>query len=494
MEVFFRFHSVADWPKLAWVAEWRADEEKLIVRHGGCAELSNEWIVEGVWDEPFENGDFDKTDIFFGSGIRYRAGKYIFVPSASMFDRILYLKKKNSVFFSNTLPGILAVTDSALIFEYDNYSFDSVSVTKGINGRVNKIPVRGGFVFSVYYNNLVFEKDTEKIYEINKIDKSPNFENFEIYKSYLSDTSNRLGLNADSRIRNHKINLLSGISSGYDSAVAAVVAKAAGCTGTVTISKASSVWGRSDSGAHIAERLNLECREYPRVTKDFKDEMKLWAGEGRPGVLNWTIFDYPEPLCLFFSGCHGEKVWDRVDHDHPDPFVRRDTSAHGFLEYRLWRGVFHCPVPFWGIRHSREIRKITESEEMRPWYMNLDYDKPIARRIVEEAGVPRNFFGMQNKNTSLESAFRWPISKRAMADFNKFLSENNINTYSLTLLNMFRKFINLRHLIHLNIGSKVKLRHSEDFSKKIPGYFKVFCWSNSRLAKIYRDAFLKTEG
>lgn len=99
MEVFFRFHSVADWPKLAWVAEWRADEEKLIVRHGGCAELSNEWIVEGVWDEPFENGDFDKTDIFFGSGIRYRAGKYIFVPSASMFDRILYLKKKIVYFF-----------------------------------------------------------------------------------------------------------------------------------------------------------------------------------------------------------------------------------------------------------------------------------------------------------------------------------------------------------------------------------------------------------
>ena len=42
----------------------------------------------------------------------------------------------------------------------------------------------------------------------------------------------------------------------------------------------------------------------------------------------------------------------------------------------------------------REIRL----EEMYPYYMNTDYDKPIARRIVEEAGIPRDAFGGKNKN------------------------------------------------------------------------------------------------
>ena len=114
-------------------------------------------------------------------------------------------------------------------------------------------------------------------------------------------------------------------------------------------------------------------------------EEAIWAATGRAGILNWTQFDYPEPLCLMFTGCHGEKMWDRVCHDHPDPFVRRDEASLGFCEFRLFKGVFQCVVPFWGVRHSHELRAITLSDEMKPWYMNRDYDKPIARRIVEDA-------------------------------------------------------------------------------------------------------------
>ncbi|MGH7793073.1 MAG: hypothetical protein ACREOB_12235, partial [Thermodesulfobacteriota bacterium] len=42
---------------------------------------------------------------------------------------------------------------------------------------------------------------------------------------------------------------------------------------------------------------------------------------------------------------------------------------------------------------SRAIHPINRSPEMKPWCVVGNYDRPIARRIVEEAGVPRELFG-----------------------------------------------------------------------------------------------------
>ena len=80
-------------------------------------------------------------------------------------------------------------------------------------------------------------------------------------------------------------------------------------------------------------------------------------------------------------------------------------SLGGIGEFRLYRGVFHCPVPFWGMRHLRELWEITASEAMQSWAVPGDYDRPIPRRIVEEAGVPRGAFGRRKKNTSHDEPF-----------------------------------------------------------------------------------------
>jgi hypothetical protein len=34
---------------------------------------------------------------------------------------------------------------------------------------------------------------------------------------------------------------------------------------------------------------------------------------------------------------------------------------------------------------------------MKPWTLGGEYDRPIARRIAEEAGIPRELFGQQKK-------------------------------------------------------------------------------------------------
>jgi len=40
-------------------------------------------------------------------------------------------------------------------------------------------------------------------------------------------------------------------------------------------------------------------------------------------------------------------------------------------------------------------------EEMMPYTLNNDYDRPIPRRIAEESGVPRELFGQEKKAASI---------------------------------------------------------------------------------------------
>ena len=343
-----------------------------------------------------------------------------------------------------------------------------------------------GFFYSEtdYYNNLLF--DGLSVLEIDKPDTAPNFNCYNDYKGFIEESSKQLGTNASSNSRKHQIKLLSSISSGYDSSVAAVISRYAGCKDTITIKDSNSFWRGSDSGKEIADVLGMTCKEYPLSADSYPLEETVWAAEGRPGVMNWAQFEYLEPLCLFFTGCHGEKLWDRVDHDHPDPFVRRDTSSLGFCEFRLFKGVFQCPLPFWGVRHSKELRKITESKEMEPWYMNKDYDKPIARRIVEEAGVERDKFGVLNKNTSLEKSFWWPISTASKKSFAEYLKKENVFSPSVPLVRFLNLISHIDSLIYKNTVKKIGLPKGPRPWQKITANHLIFQWANNSLREKYK--------
>jgi hypothetical protein len=54
-------------------------------------------------------------------------------------------------------------------------------------------------------------------------------------------------------------------------------------------------------------------------------------------------------------------------------------------------------VPFWGFRQIKEVIAINHTAEMKPWDVPGDYSRPICRRICEEAGVPREAFGISKR-------------------------------------------------------------------------------------------------
>lgn len=478
---------VPKWAKLTWVARLAEGTGDLVVLHGPMVEVADDWVAEAVWAGNFAAGDFDRTDIVFGTGIRVRQDHVVFVSSGTVFDRLVYCHSHDKWFFSNSLPALLAIAGLNLRDDYPDYSRDARSITKGLENRIRTIPTDGEDIISVFFKNLVF--DGRCVEEHAKIDTAPHFSDFQTYYDFLVATARVLGESCASPDRQHRVIPLSSISSGYDSCATAAISRFAGCEDTVSIKESTSFWRGSDSGAEIAKTLGMSCKEYGRTAKHYPMEEAIWAAEGRPGIMNWTQFDYPEPLCLFFTGCHGEKLWDRVNHDHPDPFVRRDPSSLGFCEFRLLRGVFQSPMPFWAVRRSTELRTITASEEMRPWYMNRDYDKPIARRIVEDAGVVRNAFGILNKNSSLEHPFRWPYSPDAQERFERYLQIRGLPTCSKAKISLMRRMARADLLIRRNLPKSLRtwIWRKKEWDTLAHSRL-LFQWANHELKQQYLQA------
>lgn len=242
--------AIAGWPKLAWVTLCTKGSKEIKVYHGPYVEVGPDWCVEAVWAGDYSEGDFDRTDLIFGSGVRCRGQKVIFVPAGTTSDRLWHCKIKDVFYISNSLPALLAITNLSLITNY-RYDRDIKTICKGLNKYVRKLPTTTADIYVQYFHNLVF--DGWELSEVVKPDTVKRFKTFSDYNSFLLETANRLAINMNSPERTHLIRPLTSLSSGYDACATAVIAKSAGCTRAVTIEQSNSLWRGADTGAPIAD-------------------------------------------------------------------------------------------------------------------------------------------------------------------------------------------------------------------------------------------------
>jgi hypothetical protein len=59
-------------------------------------------------------------------------------------------------------------------------------------------------------------------------------------------------------------------------------------------------------------------------------------------------------------------------------------------------------IPYIGGRSRADILQISESDEMAPWRLGVPYDRPIPRRLAEDAGVRRDMFGQRKMASVVE--------------------------------------------------------------------------------------------
>lgn len=419
----FRFKLVSQWPSLAWLAECAPGGDVIQVRHGNRVETREDWFCEAVWAGSFSEGDFDRTDIVAGSGARIRGEEVHFVSSGSNVDRLHVLRRDRATVISNSLVCLLAWVDGSAQPGYVAYGADFATYRYALFGEHSKsFPSSAGPVELVYFDNLQW--DGRNCSRVEKPLGDRSFSTFADYRAFLAQCMSAVAANAAHLDRTRSPRLLCPISNGYDSPTIAVLAREAASFDAFTFARDRD--GRDDSGAPIAERLGVPCETIDRDAwrRHELAEVPFIGCSRSIGDLAFKSAEHLLDGTVFLSGAGGGSVWRSTVVEELSKLEIGDGTMLGFTEYRLWAGFIHAPVPLWGVRQVREIRRIAASAEMKPWDTGGRYSRPVCRRIVEEAGIPRDAFGNEKKGVSVLSPTRRDaLSPSSRKDFFVWLRE-----------------------------------------------------------------------
>jgi hypothetical protein len=418
-----QFKRVADWPPLAWLARCARSSPLITVFHGRQVETLDEWFCEAVWAGDYASGDFDRTDIIAGSGGRMRDGQITFVSAGSTVDRLNSLEAEDFVWVSNSLSCLLATLEARVDPTYSRYYRDLKSIIEGLDKYQRFLKTSLGPVQLTYFNNLKWDGHALTIQA--KPGMNRDFSTFARYRAFLEAGAKSLAENMADGGREFSYKFLGTLSSGYDSATITTLARPVGCTEVICVDRARG--DDDDSGEPLAPLLKVT----PRTIK--RDDWRIMMLPEAPFIASDgkgedVFFKGAESFLagrVLLTGFHGDKVWAKHPEDLSENIVRGDQSGLDLSEYRLQIGFLHCPLTFWGVRQIADINRISNSEEMKAWDVPGDYSRPICRRIVEEAGVPREMFGMKKRAASvLFNTSDQFLTTQSLEDYLNWLSAN----------------------------------------------------------------------
>ncbi|MDZ4313862.1 MAG: hypothetical protein U0989_03730 [Azonexus sp.] len=443
-------------PKLAWHASIDQLNEHCHVRHGPWVEVFNNGFVEGVWDGPFNQFLFDQSACIFGSGAILKDQTITFVSSTSTTDCLYYSSTADRVEVSNSLPLLLAINGDELDPGCKEYHLINESITNGIRKYIKKIPTKNSSVNRLIHFNLAVNKFSTKEIEKNL---EPVFNNFDEYYNYLNLCYKMIFENSVDRSRKKSMMVFSTQSKGYDSTAVNAIAKNYHIDKVFTVTKGKakgSFWGESldkepdDDGAEICAVFGINCVKLDRhLIENIEDgEYRVHATLHDSGDLNLlAISSFVEKPTILLTGCLGE-IWYTNEYYNEavwklsPELVRGDLGNHGMTETRLEAGYVQVAFPFIGARSRQCILNITMSAEMAPWRLETTYDRPIPRRIAEEAGLARHMFGQVKMASVVELPQPLvPVGKILRQDFFKFLiDEKVLKRHQLSFLPLVHKW------------------------------------------------------
>ncbi|MDQ3185265.1 MAG: hypothetical protein M3Q16_02150 [Pseudomonadota bacterium] len=417
------FVPVPAWPPLAWLARCELGTKAVLVTHGPNVEVADDWFCEAAWDGEFDDGGFDRTDIVAGSGGRKRDEEIVFVSAGNTVDRLISFRLPGTVLVSNSLVCLAAVADLDFRLSHDWYAAFH-SIVKGTERYQAELPSSRGNILLTYYHNLVWDGQDLRRVEKPKIHR--DLSSFERYYDFLVETLHRVHLNGRDSKRRHPFHLLTTVSTGYDSPTVTAIAKAV--NPKVEGFTFGNMSGPSnDSGSEIAHHLgvNLDIVDIDRWRSSEHPEVPHIAADCMGEEVQYTSADSILSQRILLTGFHGDVVWGKDIEGASEDLVRGDQTGLSLTEYRLWANFLHCPVPFWGARQSADIIRLSNLQTMNEWDVGDDYSRPICRRIVESAGVPRELFGRKKKAAS-RSLYAWGqfLTPQAMENYLQWLQRN----------------------------------------------------------------------
>ena len=436
---------------LSWCSILEKNSNPIKVIHGEGIEIFKDFFVEGVWDDCFELGNFEKSTFFMGSGakiISEEKNEVMFSTTSHTLERLYSIKHMNRTYISNSLPLILTISKIKIDIKYRNYESDFNTILKGIDEYKKYIPLEKNLKLNLHYYCNILVNDSHKIEIIDKPTIEPLID-YNDYKTKLFESTKRLVANANSSFRNRTYGLVTTISKGYDAPASAVLAKELGCDTALTFNEPSHY--ELDSGEDIAKKLGYSniikknANHYLKNNSLLETEF-LSSGELGSGII-FTSFEEEFKHNLVFMGLRGDNIWAKKQTNINNKFRFDDEvlTDSSMVENRLRVGYSIIPVPLFGASQWKSINDISTSKEMEQYSVGGDYDRPIPRRMLEEKCIDRDMFGMAKTGAGFNYRYdnlnrvKKRMSPHSFESFQKFYKSNK--NYSVSSLKHMSKYL-----------------------------------------------------
>ncbi|MEX2648512.1 MAG: hypothetical protein WD673_05810 [Alphaproteobacteria bacterium] len=396
-------------PRLAWCVGLVRGQSVAVAHCGPWVESAGGGIVEGVWSGDFAAGRFDEAVTFWGTGARPVDDGILIAASTFTINPVFMVRTGDRLWVSNSLLRLLAHSGVRLDLAYPYYEIDLMTVMFGLSRYRRTIPTASGDAIHVRYaTNLLVDRDLV-VHERSKRVPGP-MNDFDAYAGFLRDELTRVIANGADPARRRPMKPLATISTGYDSPACAVLAHGAGCREAITLTTARDAYvDRDDSGRRIAETLGLSVIEIDpyagRATRPWSVEaLFLAAGCGAGDIIFASALERLAGRVVVV-GLHGDTTWAMKRRERVEDLRRGDPSFGSMNEARLEYGFAVVSPAAFGTARYDAIHRITVAPGMARWVLpGTDYNRPIPRRIVEEAGVDRAWFGQTKMAVSTPHA------------------------------------------------------------------------------------------
>ena len=392
-------------PQGAWCASIHKGDQSVKVEVGKSVFCSEEFFVFGVWDGSLADGDFAEATFSCCSGGSIKDCKHggvKFSTPTHLFEILFLVKKDDITYVSNSLPFILKRSETKLSSSYLDYQHDLCSSLFGLNRLKKKSPLDNGFELH-YFRYCTFEIDLNLNVKEHQYDISLDFETYDQYVNIIKNELQKLKNNATDSLRQVPYGMIATISQGYDATACAALVRDIGCNEAFTFGEPAAY--HNDSGAQIALSLGYtqifeENGDTYLKSKTLDETLSFVTGNPTPGILN--VFKNEFMNKLVFLGTRGDSLWER-SHDNINSnldFTAGNTFQqvdHTEIEFSLENNTIFIHLPMICGQQWSRIDKISNSPELKPWSVRDNYDRPIARRILETKGIVRQSFGQIKK-------------------------------------------------------------------------------------------------
>jgi hypothetical protein len=404
------FEPISTLPRLSWCARVRRGGAVRVL-HGEGVETRGDRFVEGAWDGDFEQFDFDSARSLAGSGGALRDGACVFAGPFHPLERLYVIQGDEETLVSNSLVFVLEQAGDGPDLSHPDYFFDLVRmVRRGVESQpAARLRTAGGRQVELY-SACRLRINAELRLGWTPLAPGPPPADYGEYFAMLLGTCRAIVDNAAHPARRSTFTPVAACSRGYDSVASAALAAQVGCKEGVTFVRSGTPKGhpitglkkplQDDSGSDALRALGMNVHEYDRLKAlEIPGHPKAEFFMSFSAVTDFALRVMEDKLrgSVYFSGRHAERYWGPTARCKRLHFRELDDiglSGHASPEFRMRTGYVHLPAPYIGALNGPAIFRITHSPEMLPWKLGTGYyDRPIARRIAEEAGVPRECFG-----------------------------------------------------------------------------------------------------